>query len=176
MTAPGLRATQVAALAPLREALLAQARAEADRLTAEAVAQAEEDLARADAQASAVIAGARAEGAADAAALVQAARASARRRARRTRLAAQTRAYAELRRRSIAALGALRDSPAYPAWLAALTEQARTALGPSAAVTEHPAGGIVATVPGRRLDLSLPALADRAMADLGEEVVTLWAP
>ena len=46
----------------------------------------------------------------------------------------------------------------------------------SAEVTEHSEGGVVARAPGRRVDLSLPALADRALDRLGGEVRALWEP
>lgn len=49
-------------------------------------------------------------------------------------------------------------------------------LGAGAEVTEHADGGVVAQVPGRRVDLSLTALADRALDGMGAEVRSLWEP
>ncbi|NIL53938.1 hypothetical protein HBK87_25785 [Streptomyces sp. 2BBP-J2] len=55
-----------------------------------------------------------------------------------------------------------------------LGHRARVLLGPGAEVTGHPEGGVLARAPGRRADLSLPALAERALDRLGGEVRTLW--
>ncbi|EKX65016.1 hypothetical protein STRIP9103_07529 [Streptomyces ipomoeae 91-03] len=43
-------------------------------------------------------------------------------------------------------------------------------------MSEHADGGVVARVPGRRVDLSLTALADRALDRMGGEVRSLWEP
>ena len=62
------------------------------------------------------------------------------------------------------------------ALLDALRARVRAELGPDATVREHPDGGLVAEAPGRRLDLSLPALADDAVDALGGAAAALWAP
>jgi len=49
-------------------------------------------------------------------------------------------------------------------------------LGAEATVTEHPAGGVVAQIGSRGLDLSLPALAARTLDEMSLEVSQLWAP
>ena len=46
----------------------------------------------------------------------------------------------------------------------------------AAVVREHPDGGVVAEAPGRRLDLRLTTLADRAVDTLGPQLEALWAP
>ena len=53
---------------------------------------------------------------------------------------------------------------------------ARAELGAAAVVREHPDGGVVAQAPGRRVDLRLATLAERAVDTLGPEVEPLWAP
>jgi hypothetical protein len=164
------------ALAPVREALLERARADADAVLHTAGVQAAAVLAAAHSRAAALVAEGRAEGERDAATVGALRRARAQREARAAVLRAQAAAYAELRRRSRAAVRALRDDPAYPQLLAALRARAEARLGPAATVREHPDGGVVADAPGRRLDASLDALADAALDGLGAEVQRLWAP
>ena len=91
-------------------------------------------------------------------------------------LRAQHETYAALHRQARVRVCALSADPSYPALFERLCERARAELGADAVLREHPDGGVVAEVPGRRLDLSLPALADRAVDDLGSEVTRLWAP
>ena len=57
-----------------------------------------------------------------------------------------------------------------------LAARARAELGPDARITDATDGGLLAEAPGRRLDLSLDALADLAVDALGAEVNRLWAP
>jgi hypothetical protein len=83
--------------------------------------------------------------------------------------------YDELRRASRDAARALRDSSDYPEILRRLTERAVAAMGPEAAMQESPDGGVVAVAGSRRLDLSLPVLAEREVDRLGSEVERLWA-
>jgi hypothetical protein len=165
-----------AALAPVRAGLLARAHADADAALAEADADADSALAEARQQAAAILADARARGERDAAVAEARERARARREARSTVLGAQRAAYEELRRRGEAAARALRTGPGYPALVASLSACARAELGPAAVIREHPDGGVVAEVPGRRLDATLAALADRALDGLGPDVQGLWAP
>ena len=73
-----------------------------------------------------------------------------------------------------AAASALRTDPRYPDLLDRLSERARELLGPRAVVTESPAGGIVAAWGSRRLDLSLPAVAESTLATMASEVSALW--
>jgi vacuolar-type H+-ATPase subunit E/Vma4 len=163
-------------LTPVREGLLAAARADADATAAAAEADAAAVVSDARAQAGAILDEARARGERDALVLEARERARARREARSTVLKAQRDAYEHLRRAARAAARRLRADPGYPALVADLTARARTELGPGAVVREHPDGGVVAEAPGRRLDGTLDALADRALADLGPEVQGLWAP
>jgi vacuolar-type H+-ATPase subunit E/Vma4 len=163
------------ALEPVRSALLARARADAAADIARAAADAEALLERARARAADMVAAARAEGERDAAAVRAREAARAHREAREQVLRAQQDAYAELRRQARVRVRDLQDEPSYPALLDRLRQQAVTQLGLDATVRVHPDGGVVAESAGRRLDLSLPVLADRAVDDIGVEVTTLWA-
>jgi vacuolar-type H+-ATPase subunit E/Vma4 len=163
------------ALEPVRSALLARARATADADAARAAADADALLEQARARAAGIAATARADGERDAATVRAREAARAHREARETVLRAQQEAYAELRRQARVQVRALQDDPSYPALLERLRRQAVAELGADATVRVHPDGGVVAESAGRRLDLSLPALADRAVDDLGAEVTSLWA-
>jgi vacuolar-type H+-ATPase subunit E/Vma4 len=160
----------------VHDALLDRARMDADAALTGADTEAAAMLAAARARAAQLVTEARAEGERDAAAVGARLRARAQREARAAVLHAQAAAYAELRRRSRAAVRALREDPAYPELLAALRARARAQLGAAATVREHPDGGVVAEAPGRRLDAGLDALADAALDGLGAEVQELWAP
>jgi vacuolar-type H+-ATPase subunit E/Vma4 len=168
-------ATQ-AALVPVREFLLAQARAEAERTRSEAAAEAAAVLARARDQAAAILAEARARGESDGAAVAAAELARARRQARGLPLAARRQAYEALRQRARAAVRKLHEDPGYPRLRRRLARLAREQAGPHAVVSEPPEGGVVAEAPGRRVDCSLEELASRAVDALGAEVEGLWAP
>ena len=121
-------------LAPVREELLARARADAERLLAEADAEGAASLAAARSEANAILEAARAEGESDAAVVLSAKRARDRRQARATVLAAQREAYDKLRSRVVQALSALRDDPGYGPWRDRLAEHARRVLGADAVV------------------------------------------
>lgn len=164
------------ALGPVRAALLARARADAEATVRQAEAAAAALLEEARGQAAALVEQARAEGERDAERLRARRAARAHREARETVVRAQQEAYAELRRRARVQVSALRADPAYPEIRAGLRERARAELGADAVVREPAAGGILAESTAGLLDLSLPALADRAVDDLGAEVIGLWTP
>jgi hypothetical protein len=163
-------------LGPVREALLAAARADATATAEQAEAAAAAVLDEARARADAIVAAARAEGERDAARTQAREAARVHREGRETVLRAQQEAYARLRIRARAEVRALRADPAYAGLLERLRSRARAELGEDAEIREHPDGGVVAETPGRWLDLSLPALADQAVDALGAEVTRLWAP
>lgn len=165
-----------AALAPVRAALLAAARAQAQRLLAEADAETAATLAAARAQAAAMVEQARTEGAADAAIALAGARARARREARAIAMAARRDAYLSLRKASRAAVRRLRDDPAYPGLRDGLAAAVRGRLGADPVLVEGAAGRMVAETAGRRVDYSLDGFADRAVDALGTELEELWAP
>lgn len=164
-----------AALAPVRTALLARARADADAARQRAHDQAVEIRSDARQRAEQLLAESRAAGAERARAAVAEQLSRRQREARAVVLAAQRALYDQLRQQCREAAYALRADPGYPALKARLTEHALSVLGPGALVRESPDGGVVATAGNRVLDLSLPALAEREIDRLGAEVVRLWA-
>jgi hypothetical protein len=164
------------ARAPVRTALGAAAHRDAAAALGQAAAEVRAVLEEARAQAAAVVDEAGRQGEQDAAAVRARERARAQREARGRVLRAQRAAYEELRRRGRAAVATLRDRPDYPDLLEQVRRRLLAELGPDADVWEPPDGGLVAEVPGRRIEATLDALADRALADLGGGVADLWAP
>lgn len=163
------------ALEPVRDALLRQARsdAEAELLAADTAARTRLEAARAEARR--ITDDARSQGEADAAMMLGRDRAQARRRAHASVLAAQQGAYEGLRRRAREAVRALRVDPGYDALVAQLSDSVRRTLGDDAVIRMHPDGGLIADAPGRHVELSLDALADRAVDALGADVSGLWS-
>lgn len=157
-------------LQPLRDALVARAHADADRLREEAAAEGRRQIAAARAQVASLLSAARAQGEAEGAELRTAARAEARRTARTAVLGGQRTAYDVLRTRAGEAVRSMMQEPAQRAVLVQLL---RTALGEAVALTDTADGGMVASTPdGRSIDASVSALVDRALADLDLE--PLW--
>ncbi len=172
---PSLPKGAEAALEPVRAALRAEAGAQAEAGTEEAQRHADEVRTAARERAERIRDQARAEGEQQARAAVAAVLTRRRREARDAVLTAQRELYDELRQRCRDAAIGLRDSADYPQLRRALSEQAIAVLGPDASVEESPSGGVVAVAGGRRLDLSLPTLADREIERLGSAVERLWA-
>ncbi|MBS2965896.1 hypothetical protein KGA66_22800 [Actinocrinis puniceicyclus] len=169
-----LRAERSAALDPVRDRLIGRARQDADAVTAAARADAEAVIAAARDQARAVLDEAREQGGAEAAAQTRAARSAARREARGMLLAAQRAVYDAVRESIELNVLALREAPDYAALVAVLERRVHDLLGPRAEITADARGGVVAAVPGKRVDLSLPAIAARAVERLDDEAVRLW--
>ena len=163
-----------ATLEPVRQALRHDAEATAAHTDAQARTQASDLMARAQAQSDAIHAAAEQEGAEAARAEAAASSARARRRARRTVLAEQEHLRAELQARVLELSREIRRDPRYPQILRRLTAEADQVLGPLASVTESHLGGVVGTAGSRRLDLTLPALAEQALEDHAGEVRRLW--
>jgi len=153
-------------LAPVRAALLARARRDAQRLLTAAVEDAAAVLDAAGDEVLRIRDQAHAEATEYVASVLASQRARARREARTIVLRAQRAAYDQLLRRAREAVRQLRDDPGYPALLDRLAAMARAELGPDATVREHAHGGVVAEAGGRRISFTLPALADRALAEL----------
>jgi len=158
-------------LEPLRVALRAETEAEVrERLTA-VDAECARTLAEAEARAHELAREGRHEG-------EEAARrcATATRRARELRLRAQSRQVEELQVRSRAAVLRLQEDSRYPALLDRLARTAREQLGPDAEVEVDPPGlgGVIGRKGRVSVDYTLPALADRAIASLGDELEGLW--
>lgn len=163
-----------AALSPLRRELLRRARAEADRDIAAARADAAATVAAAHAEAADMLAVARMRGEQQAETELAAGQASARHDRRAEILDAQRDAYEQLRAAGRAAICGLRDDSGYALLRENLRRVAVGLLGPDAAIVDDPAGGIVATADGRRVDLSLPAIADRALDATAAQIGGLW--
>jgi hypothetical protein len=157
----------VVALAPVREALLARARADADRIRVEGSASAARVLSAAGELADRILTDARREGEAAAATALAAERARIRRQARATVLAARREAYEHLRAQARTAVGELAREADLVAGLGAAV---RAALGDGAQIVEVDSGGVVGEAGGRRLDCSLTGFADRAVTELFDEL------
>ncbi|MGO4227255.1 hypothetical protein AB4Y72_00145 [Arthrobacter sp. YAF34] len=156
----GLSPESDAALEPVRSALRAAAEQQAAALRGLASRQTETLLAAARTEAAAILAAATKEGedAARSEALLRSARA--RRQAHELVLAQRSSLRLELHRLVREAAAGLTSDPRYPELVTRLTEQCRQLLGTGAGVSESPAGGVVAEAGPRRLDLSLPVLAE----------------
>ncbi|TQJ37528.1 hypothetical protein [Streptomyces sp. SLBN-115] len=164
------------ALDPVRAGLLRAAHADADALVARAEREAAARLDQARAEAHTILDDARRQGEADGAIAARDLLVRARREARSRTLSARRKPYEDLRRKAAERVRDLRRADGYASLRERLEQRARVLLDPGAEVTEHADGGVVAQVPGRRLDLSLTALADRALDSMGAEVRSLWEP
>lgn len=174
--APTVATVPAEPLAPVREALLADARGDADRIFAEADADVEAVRRRTAEECDRIRREARSRGAADAEEMAAAERARARRQARAVVLRARGRAYDGLRRQVRDAAVALAGSADYPELRARLVEQARALVGDSARVSETADGTVVAEDGGRRAVLSLAVVAERLLDRMGPDLEGLWAP
>jgi hypothetical protein len=164
----------VDALDPVRVELLRAARASADAVRERARADAEETLRTARSTADEVLAQARDLGEADGAAAAARERVRSVQDAWAVELAARSEVYAELRAAVRAGVRRALAEGALPQ--VRLAEAARALLGTQARVTAATEGGVTAEVPGRQVDLSAGALADRALERLGAQAETLWRP
>lgn len=167
-----LLARQPQALEPLRQALLAGAAAQADRLRGDAQREGAHLIAQARAEADALLEAARAKGEDDGAELLAAEQTAAHRAARAAVLLAQHTAYGELRQHALEAVRELLKEPERRNLLGALL---RDRLGGLATVSDTADGGLFARAPdGRSIDSSVSALVDSALAGLHLE--QLWTP
>jgi vacuolar-type H+-ATPase subunit E/Vma4 len=158
------------ALEPLREALLANAHAEADRLRRGAREDGAQAVVAAEQEVVAMVAQARARGEEDGAELRRADQARVRSAARAELLAARSATYDELRRRARTEVRELLEQPGERELLA---RALRDRLGGGAAMSDTDDGGLVARAPdGRTIDASVGVLVDRALAGLDLE--QLW--
>ncbi|MBR7825608.1 hypothetical protein KDK95_04765 [Actinospica sp. MGRD01-02] len=169
-----LRTPDTQTLDPVRDRALLRARSDAESVIAAARAEAAAAVESAHAHATAILDQARADGEARGALETARMRSDARRHARSLELEAENDVYGAVRARVASGIKGLRRRPDYPRLLDALGARALELLGPQAEIRQDPSGGIVATVPGRRVDLSLPTVAERAIEGLGEEVWALW--
>lgn len=164
---------QSAALDPVRAALLSAAGVDARREVAAAQQQADTVIAQARARAKSILDDAETQGRADAEALLARERIRAQQAAREVELRAQRETYEELRRRVAERVTRWRGDPRLRQGLAA---RIHAVLGAAAEVIDTPDGGAIGLAGRRRLDLSLQAVASRAVDDLGAEVRQLWTP
>lgn len=160
-----------------RDSLLADARAAAERVRSAAEADARDRVADARRRADELVEAARAEGAEQGRTEAAGDEAGARVRARGEVLAARHAAYDELRRAARDAVLGLRGEAGYKALLQRLAQAARCDLGADAAIEVDPAdaGGVRAARGSRRVDYTLPTLADRCFDDLGPALRRLWS-
>jgi vacuolar-type H+-ATPase subunit E/Vma4 len=166
----------VEALDPVRAALLADARSRAEHLLRSAQEEADAVRAAAQHEADAILAEAVADGERTARSAAAQRSARVRREAHETVLARQSAIRAELQRQVAESAAALRTDPRYAELMARLTEHSRAVLGPDAAVSPSPLGGVVARSGTRHLDLSLPTLAAQTLESMAPEVSALWTP
>jgi hypothetical protein len=152
-----------AALEPLRDALLASARSDAERERTRAEAAAAARLKNAGEVCDQIRTEARDRGAADSAAVVAAERARAGRQARSVVLHARTEEYRALRSAARDAVGTLRHDDDYPRIRQRLIDLVRGLLGAGVGVRDGECGGVIGEVPGRRADYSLAGFAERAV-------------
>ena len=163
-------------LGPVRDATLAQARADAAAALADAERRAEAKVAVARKEGAALVRQARVDGTAAAAIEGAHDEAAARRAARALVLAAERALYDELCRRADDDAYALRGTNGYAALLAELSDAARRQLGAGARLDVDPAGlgGVRGSSNGRSVDYTLPTLVDRALERLGARTEVLW--
>jgi vacuolar-type H+-ATPase subunit E/Vma4 len=162
-------------LEPVRDALLADAETDAERLVGRADAQADAQVREAEEQKAALVRRAQTEG--EAAARLEAAAelAEARRGARRVVLEAQRAAYDDVRREVHAAAQRLRSQAGYPDLLDRLAARASAELGAGAEIErDPPGGGVIGRLGNKRVDHSLPALVERCLARHAPELERLW--
>ena len=163
-------------LEPLRLALRAETDAEVQGRLAEVDAECARVVADAEAKAHELARQGHREGEEAAAKEAVRRRATATRRAREVRLQAQRRQVEELQRTSREAVLRLCEDSRYPQLLERLAREARDQLGPDTEVELDPPGlgGVIGRKGRASVDYTLPALVDRAIASLGDELESLW--
>lgn len=164
-------------LLPVRDALVAAARRDAEAVVAQAERASAHLLEQTRAEAERLREAGRREGEQDAERVRRDQQARARRRGRGIVLAAQREALDQLRR---AVHDRLReiwdDEPTRERITARLVALARHDLGPTATITDHPSGGVVAQRDHTRATYLLTDLADQVIDDLGHDIAGLWTP
>lgn len=162
-------------LAPVREAILAEARAQADAMLADADSDVAEMVSAANDRAGEIRSLARAQGRADATRYLAGERARSRREARGIVLNAQRRVWDGLRRRCQEAVLTLRDDPAYQDRLSGVLHHGTQSQGDDVVVVEL-SDGVVLESSHRRTSYTLTDLAQDALQRLGPDVERLWEP
>lgn len=167
----------VTALEPVRRALLEDSEAQAERIIAEATHEADLSVGTAEQEAAEEVRQAERRGAASAKVRADQALALARTEAHGEVLQSRDDLRQRLHRAARAAAIGLADDPRYPDLIDTLEQLARNQLGSTAEIQRDPGGlgGVVAVDGSRRVDYTLPALAERALESLADEVAQLWA-
>jgi hypothetical protein len=163
-----------AALEPLRAEILRRANGAAAERMQQAAAEDAATMAQAEHEAALIVEQARQDGIAEAAALVAARRARSQRQARQVVLRARAEAWKELRQRSMAAVAVLSSEPAYRELRSRLADYVRAQLGTEAVLSDAPTGGVIGTVPGRRLDCSFATLVEQGLAERAAQPDVPW--
>jgi vacuolar-type H+-ATPase subunit E/Vma4 len=163
-------------LEPVRQALLADAAAQADALVAAATREVEASIAEVQQRCDQQVAEVEQRSARASRASLDQEVANARAEAHGAVLGARARAHDRLVEAARAAAMDMRHDPRYPALLDHFERIAHEQLGDDATIERDPTsgGGIVATLGSRRVDYSLPQLADRALEVLADEVARSW--
>jgi hypothetical protein len=169
-----LAQTALAALEPLKAELVRQAQAVAAERIQQAVAEDAATIARAERDAALILEQARQEGISEVSVLIAAQRTHSRRQARAVTLRARADALEELRRRSIAAAARLSTDSDSKEWRNRLVEYVRAQLGEEAVISDAATGGVIGTVPGRRLDCSFATLVERTLAERAAQPNMPW--
>lgn len=164
-------------LEPVRRALLADATAQAEALVAAATRDVEASIAEVEQECDEQVTEIEQRSARASRASLDQRIAEARADAHEAVLAARARTHDRLVEAAHAAAIGMRGDPRYPALLDHFERVARDQLGDDAVIERDPTpnGGIVATLGSRRVDYSLPQLADRALDVLADEVTRSWA-
>jgi hypothetical protein len=150
------------ALEPLRNALLARAQADAAACVTRTRTETAAELAAARIEADRTAREARHRGEAEAAAMVTIDDALARRHVHTVMLAARRSVYDQLRLRVRAEVGQLHGEPVYGDLRDTMTRAGRSLIGPDASARDI-ADGCVVEASGRRVEVTLGALADWAL-------------
>ncbi|GAA1469452.1 hypothetical protein [Microbacterium thalassium] len=171
----GLPDGAVEAMEPLRNAIAADAERRADEIREGADEECAAVLQAAHQEAARIVDAAIADGRAAGEIVARDASARARRGASGQVLARREAARQQLRDAVMRAARGLAHDERYPDMRRRLEARGRALLGPDAVVTEHPAGGVVVEAGSRRLDLSLPALAEETWERMPEEMRGVWS-
>ena len=176
MMATSKQPSMLTTLAPVVDALLRAAQADATNSVSAAETDAAAHIAQARAEAAALVARAKADGETAAEHASTAALIAARRESRETVLAAHRRAYELLRQGIVDELARRADSPAGSALLAQLEALVRARLGPDVTIgrLDAPRIGVQATDGKRRVEMTVDPFVERELVALGDRIEALW--
>ena len=162
------------ALAPLRTYLTTTAQNDANAANHAAQTQANTLVTQAESERDRIIAEAVDEGKRTAQAAANLTSARVRREANEVVLSQREEIRQRLRATVEKTASAVHADERYPRLRTRLVARGHALLGPDAAISEIPAGGILVETRSRRLDLSLPTIATGVLDDMTSEVSQLW--